>query len=93
MNYIRGVQYKIRLPKFAIWKGRKNGLDIEVIKGILYIDFQIKACDMMNKRRFTMYTKQPKKMIIINILDILKRYTDENHRLSQREIRDILERE
>ena len=27
MNYIRGVQYKIRLPKFAIWKGRKNGLD------------------------------------------------------------------
>lgn len=48
---------------------------------------------MMNKRRFTMYTKQPKKMIIINILDILKRYTDENHRLSQREIMDILERE
>lgn len=47
---------------------------------------------MMNKRRFTMYTKQPKKMIIINILDILKRYTDENHRLSQREIMDILER-
>lgn len=47
----------------------------------------------MNKRRFTMYTKQPKKMIIINILDILKRYTDENHRLSQREIMDILERE
>ena len=40
-----------------------------------------------------MYTKQPKKMIIINILDILKRYTDENHRLSQREIMDILERE
>ena len=48
---------------------------------------------MMNKRRLTMYTKQPKKMIIINILDILKRYTDENHRLSQREIMDILERE
>ena len=40
-----------------------------------------------------MYTKQPKKMIIINILDILKRYTDENHRLSQRKIMDILERE
>lgn len=32
-------------------------------------------------------------MIIINILDILKRYTDENHRLSQREIIDILEQE
>lgn len=35
----------------------------------------------------------PKKMVIINILDILKRYTDENHRLSQKEIADILEKE
>ena len=40
-----------------------------------------------------MYTKQPKKLIIMNILDILKRYSDENHRLSQREIQDILSRE
>ena len=40
-----------------------------------------------------MYTKQPKKLIIMNILDILKRYTDENHRLSQKEIQDILEHE
>ena len=40
-----------------------------------------------------MYTKQPKKMLIMNILDILKRYTDEDHRLSQKEIIDILERE
>lgn len=40
-----------------------------------------------------MYTKQPKKLIIMNILDILKKYTDENHRLSQKEIRDLLERE
>ena len=40
-----------------------------------------------------MYTKQPKKMLIMNILDILKRYTDEDHRLSQKEIMDILERE
>ena len=39
-----------------------------------------------------MYGKQPKKMLIINILDILKRYTDEDHRLSQKEIMDILER-
>ena len=37
-----------------------------------------------------MYTIQPKKMMIINILDILSRYTDENHRLSQKEIVDIL---
>ena len=40
-----------------------------------------------------MYAKQPKKLIIMNILDILKRYTDENHRLSQKEIQDILARE
>ena len=40
-----------------------------------------------------MYGKQPKKMLIMNILDILKKYTDENHRLSQKEIMDILERE
>lgn len=40
-----------------------------------------------------MYTKQPKKLIIMNILDILKKYTDENHRLSQKEIQDLLERE
>lgn len=36
---------------------------------------------------------QPKKMLSLNLLDILKRYTDENHRLSQKEISDILERE
>lgn len=40
-----------------------------------------------------MYTKQPKKLIIMNILDILKKYTDENHRLSQKDILDLLERE
>ena len=36
---------------------------------------------------------QPKKLLIINILDILKKYTDENHRLSQKEIAEILENE
>lgn len=40
-----------------------------------------------------MYTSQPKKLLILNILDILKRYTDENHRLSQKEIGEILESE
>jgi predicted DNA-binding transcriptional regulator YafY len=35
----------------------------------------------------------PKKLLILNILDILNRYTDENHRLTQREIIDILRRE
>lgn len=36
---------------------------------------------------------QPKKFLIFYILDILKRYTDQDHRLSQREIGEILERE
>jgi len=40
-----------------------------------------------------MYENPPKKMLIMNILDILKRYTDEDHRLSQKEIADILEKE
>lgn len=37
-----------------------------------------------------MYPNQPKKMLIINILDILRKYTDEEHRLSQKDIMDIL---
>ena len=40
-----------------------------------------------------MYTLQPKKMLIINILDILRKYSDENHRLSQKDILDHLEKE
>lgn len=40
-----------------------------------------------------MYLLPPKKMLIINILDILRRYTDEDHRLSQKEILEILETE
>ena len=40
-----------------------------------------------------MYTVQSKKLLIVNILDILKKYTDENHRLSQKEIAEILESE
>ena len=34
-----------------------------------------------------------KKMLILNILDILRKYTDENHTLSQKDIIEILERE
>ena len=37
-----------------------------------------------------MYAKQPKKLLIINILDILRKYSDENHRLSQKNIGDLL---
>ena len=40
-----------------------------------------------------MYTKQPKKLLIMNILDILRRYSDENHRLSQKDILEILEKD
>ena len=36
------------------------------------------------------YTKTGKKLLIVNILDILRKYTDEAHRLSQKEIADIL---
>lgn len=35
-------------------------------------------------------TAPAKKMLIINILDILKKYTDEDHKLSQKQIMDIL---
>ena len=37
-----------------------------------------------------MLLQQPKKLIILNILAILKKYTDEEHRLSQKEIADLL---
>lgn len=40
-----------------------------------------------------MYAPQPKKNLIMNILDILKKYTDADHRLSQKEICDILKNE
>lgn len=40
-----------------------------------------------------MYVKQSKKLLILNILDILWKYTDEDHRLSQKEIGDILKNE
>ena len=40
-----------------------------------------------------MAAAQPKKMLIMHILDILSKYTDEDHRLSQKEIGDILRTE
>jgi len=39
------------------------------------------------------YTKQPKKLLIINILDILRKYSDPDHTLSQKDIADILQTE
>lgn len=38
-----------------------------------------------------MNTKQSKKMLPLNVLDILNKYSDENHRLSQKNIKDMLE--
>ncbi|MCH5182918.1 MAG: WYL domain-containing protein [Oscillospiraceae bacterium] len=40
-----------------------------------------------------MYTSQSKKLLIINILDILRKYTDADHRLNQKDIVDILKAE
>ena len=40
-----------------------------------------------------MYTAQSKKMLNMNILEVLKKYSDENHRLNQKEIIDLLESE
>ena len=37
-----------------------------------------------------MMTKPPKKLLPMLILDILRKYTDEEHKLSQRDIQDIL---
>ena len=39
------------------------------------------------------YTIPPKKLIIIYILDILYKYTDADHRLSQRDIQQKLEKD
>ena len=36
-----------------------------------------------------MPVKQPKKLLILNILDILRKYSDEEHRLSQKDIAGI----
>lgn len=36
---------------------------------------------------------QPKKLLIVNILDILRRYSDEEHRLTQKDIETLLEKE
>ena len=37
--------------------------------------------------------QQPKKLLILNILDILRKYSDADHRLSQKDIADILKRD
>lgn len=38
-----------------------------------------------------MYTMQPKKMLVMNLLEILRKYTDPGHTLSQKDIMELLE--
>ena len=40
-----------------------------------------------------MSDKHPTKMIIVQILNILQKYTDENHVLSQQQIQKLMESE
>lgn len=40
-----------------------------------------------------MYTAQPKNMLIMNILEILKKHSDADHRLNQKDIMDLLQSE
>lgn len=40
-----------------------------------------------------MYTRQPKSMLTLQILDILRKHSDAEHRLSQQDIRELLEKE
>ncbi|MBQ8417782.1 MAG: WYL domain-containing protein [Phascolarctobacterium sp.] len=40
-----------------------------------------------------MYTAQPKNMLVMNILEILKKHSDAEHPLNQKEIIDLLQRE
>ena len=47
----------------------------------------------MKKGRDLVPVKQPKKLLIMNILDILRKYSDEEHRLSQKDIAEILKTE
>ena len=40
-----------------------------------------------------MYEVMPKKLLVINILDILNKYSDAEHRLKQKDFIDILRKE
>ena len=74
-------------------------MQIVIINNILFMDQKgnIKTCmiytEVIHKDGNAMYTVQPKKLLIFNILDILQKYTDADHRLSQKEIEEILKNE
>ena len=58
-----------------------------------------KKTDMIKKKQeseallMTNGGMQSKKLILFNILDILRKYTDEKHTLSQKDIQDKLKKE
>ena len=68
----------------------KRGHGPKMPHGVLY--FIIRA-DKILTGSVAMYAQQPKKMLVMNILDILRKYTDEDHRLSQKDIIEILKTE
>ena len=53
----------------------------------------MKPYELHRTERKGMRAVHPKKLLILYIFDILQKYTDEEHRLSQKEIQDILKRE
>ena len=53
----------------------------------------MKPYELHRTERKGMRAVHPKKLLILYIFDILQKYTDEEHRLSQKEIQNILEKE
>ena len=53
----------------------------------------MKSYELHRTERKGMRAVHPKKLLILYIFDILQKYTDEEHRLSQKEIQNILEKE
>lgn len=53
----------------------------------------MKLYELYRTERKSMSAEHPKKLLILYILDILQKYSDEEHRLSQKDIQDILRKE
>ena len=53
----------------------------------------MKPYELHRTERKGMRAVHPKKLLILYIFDILQKYTDEEHRMSQKEIQNILEKE
>ena len=64
-------------------------MPVEICEAQIYNELY----DRIERRERSMGDVHPKKLLILYILDILQKYTDEDHRLSQKEIQDILQKE